>query len=170
MYIIIGQQVNRIGVKQLALTRQQKNFIRKGSLVLFLIYMAGMAYFLFFSEALNRTNDMINQYNLVLFQEIKRGFWCLEHGNFEYFFLNVVLNVLAFAPFGFVLPIIHPRRRKFLNVFLLSLEFTLIIEILQLIFRVGIFDVDDMFMNTVGSTLGYLCYVLCYKILLKRGE
>lgn len=154
----------------MALTRQQKNFIRKSSWVLFLIYMTVMAYFLFFSEALNRTNDMVYQYNLVLFQEIERGFWCLEHGNFEYFFLNVVLNVLAFAPFGFILPIINPRKGKFFNVFLLSLESTLIIEILQLIFRVGIFDIDDIFMNTVGSTLGYLFYVLCYKILLKRGK
>ncbi len=160
----------RTGVKQLAFTRQQKDLIRKGSWVLFLMYMAVMAYFLFFSEALNRTNDMVYQYNLVLFQEIKRGFWCLEHGNFQYFFLNVVLNVAAFAPFGFILPIISPKNRKFFNIFLLSLELTLVIEVLQLVFRVGIFDVDDIFMNTLGGTLGYFLYMLCYQILLKQGK
>lgn len=154
----------------MAFTKQQKKMIRKGSWVLFLIYMAVMAYFLFFSEALHRTGGTLYQYNLTLFQEIKRGFWCLENGNFQYFFLNVVLNVAAFVPFGFILPIISSKNRKLFNIFLLSLEATLIIEILQLVFQVGIFDVDDIFMNTVGGTLGYLLYAVCHWLLRKQGK
>ena len=99
----------------MAFTRQEKEFIRKSSWILFIMYMAVMAYFLFFSEALNRTNDMVHHYNLVLFQEIKRGFWCLEHGNFEYFFLNIILNVVAFAPFGFILPSSYSKVSKALT-------------------------------------------------------
>lgn len=154
----------------MAFTKKQKDLIRKGSWVLFLIYMAVMAYFLFFSEALNRTNGIDYQYNLVLFQEIGRGFWCLEHGNFQYFFLNVILNVVAFVPFGFILPIISTKNRNFFNIFLLSLEMTLIIEILQLVFKVGSFDVDDIFLNTVGGTLGYLFYALCRCLFRKQGK
>ncbi|WP_235912527.1 VanZ family protein [Velocimicrobium porci] len=143
-------------------TRKQKKYIRKVTWVLFIIYMMIMAYFLFFSEGLNRSDvGSVYRYNLTLFQEIKRGFWCLRHGSFQYFFLNVVLNVAAFAPFGFILPIISPKNRKFIHIFLLSLELTLTIEILQLVFKVGIFDVDDIFLNTVGGTLGYIAFSIC---------
>ena len=154
----------------MAFTRQQKDFIRKGSWVLFLIYMAIMVYFLFFSEEFHRTDGTLYQYNLNLFQEIERGFWCLEHGNFQYFFINVVMNVAAFMPFGFILPIISPKNKKLISIFLLSLETTLVIEILQMVFQVGIFDVDDIFMNTLGGTLGYLLYAMCYQLFRKQGK
>lgn len=144
-------------------TKKQKSYIRKVTWLLFILYMAIMAYFLFFSEGLNRSDaEGLYRYNLTLFQEIKRGFWCLRHDNFKYFFLNVILNVVAFAPFGFILPIISWKNRKFINIFLLSLELTLTIEILQLIFKVGIFDVDDIFLNTVGGALGYFAFRICH--------
>lgn len=146
----------------MAFTKQQKDKIRKGSWFLFLIYMAVMVYFLFFSEGFHRTGGTLYQYNLDLFREIERGFWCLEHGNIQYFIVNIILNVVAFVPFGFILPIISPKNRKLLNVFFLSLEMTLAIEILQMVFQVGIFDVDDIFMNTLGGTLGYILHELCY--------
>jgi glycopeptide antibiotics resistance protein len=41
---------------------------------------------------------------------------------------------------------------------LLSFLFTLGIELTQLVLRVGSFDVDDIFLNTVGGILGYLAY------------
>ncbi|WP_235388896.1 VanZ family protein, partial [Enterocloster clostridioformis] len=31
---------------------------------------------------------------------------------------------------------------------------------MQLVFKVGSFDVDDMFLNTLGAAAGYLCYRL----------
>ena len=157
----------------MAFTKRQKDIIRKGSWFLFLVYMAVMVYFLFFSEGFHRTDGTLYQYNLTLFQEIKRGFWCLEHGNIQYFIVNIVLNVVAFVPFGFILPIFSPKNRKLLHVFLLILEMTLAIEILQMVFQVGIFDVDDIFMNTLGGTLGYLLYELCYWLLkcwIRRGQ
>lgn len=96
--------------------------------------------------------------------------YCLENGNISYFLLNVVMNVAAFAPFGFFLPVISPKNKKFLNVFLLSLELTLTIEILQLLFRVGIFDVDDIAMNTLGGILGYGIYYIGKRMERKRGH
>ena len=31
-------------------------------------------------------------------------------------------------------------------------------ETIQLVFKVGSFDVDDMTLNTLGAALGYICY------------
>lgn len=154
----------------MAFTKKQKEWIRKVSWVLFLVYMTVMAYFLFFSEGLNRTGEGAYRYNLQLFQEIERGFWCLRHGNFQYFFLNVVLNVAAFVPFGFILPVISPKNRKCRDIFCLSLELTLVIELSQLVFRVGIFDVDDIFLNTLGGVIGYFLYAHCHRLFRKQGK
>ncbi len=39
---------------------------------------------------------------------------------------------------------------------LISFEFSLLIECIQLVSKVGSFDVDDMILNTLGGSLGYL--------------
>ena len=60
-------------------------------------------------------------------------------------------------PFGFILPIISRRGKKWYNTFLLSFLMSFGIETIQLIFKVGSFDVDDMFLNTLGGIAGYIC-------------
>lgn len=72
------------------------------------------------------------------------------------FLLNIVGNVVCFMPFGFILPIITRLGERWLNTLLLSFLLTLSIETIQLVFRVGSFDVDDMFLNTVGGAAGYV--------------
>ena len=74
------------------------------------------------------------------------------------FLINIVGNMVAFMPFGFFLPIISRRSRKWYNTVSFGLIFSLILETLQLIFKVGSFDVDDMLLNTVGAGLGFLVY------------
>ena len=144
-------------------SKTKKMWIHRLMWILFLIYIAAMVYFLFFSEELNR-NSGPYEYNLVLLKEIKRGFWCYQNGMKKYFFLNVVMNVVAFMPLGFILPIISPKNRKFLNILALGFELTLLIELLQLFLRVGCFDVDDLLLNTIGAVLGYLLFKICYKL------
>ena len=39
---------------------------------------------------------------------------------------------------------------------------SLAIELIQLVSKVGSFDVDDLMLNTLGGVLGYLTF-LCYK-------
>ena len=42
---------------------------------------------------------------------------------------------------------------------------SLLAEILQLLLKVGSFDVDDLFLNTIGGLTGYLVYkaVICFR-------
>lgn len=134
--------------------------------ILFAMYIILLAYFLFFSEHYGRTiTSEEYRYNLVLFKEVKRFIEYREVLGMESFIVNIFGNILAFAPFGFVLPIISRSNRKLLNITLLSLEFSLTVELIQLIFRVGIFDVDDILLNTIGGFLGGLCFIICHRIL-----
>jgi glycopeptide antibiotics resistance protein len=149
--------------------KQLKQFKRSTimslSRVLFILYIILLAYFLFFSERYGRTISSDEyKYNLTLFKEVKRFINYRKEVGFESFIVNIFGNILAFAPFGFVLPIISVNNRKLLNITVLSFEFSLTVELLQLIFKVGIFDVDDLLMNTIGGMLGGLCFLIGYKI------
>ena len=51
---------------------------------------------------------------------------------------------------------------------LVGFEFSLFIELMQLITKVGSYDVDDLIMNTVGGILGYIAYRICYYVWKRR--
>jgi glycopeptide antibiotics resistance protein len=127
-----------------------------------------LAYFLFFSERYGRENVMKDyRYNLEFFKEIKRFIEYRQKLGFESFTVNILGNVLAFAPFGFLLPILEKKYRKFFITAFLGLTFSLFVETLQLYLKVGIFDVDDILMNTLGGILGYLMYKLLHTLIYK---
>jgi glycopeptide antibiotics resistance protein len=141
-----------------------KRWIRAGWL-LFYLYIILLSYFLFFSEHYGR-GCVVEGYrsNLEFFKEIKRFIQYRQQLGFESFVVNILGNVLAFAPFGFLLPQLNKRYRRFLLVAFLSMLFSLAVETTQLVLRVGIFDVDDILMNTIGGMLGYISYVICNRL------
>ena len=138
--------------------------------VCFMVYLIVLFYFLFFSDRYGRTElRQEYQYNLVPFQEIKRFIQYREILGFESFLANILGNIFAFSPFGFMLPILNSRKRGILYVTLVSFEFSLFIELIQLITKVGSYDVDDMIMNTIGGVIGYIIYRICYFIWKRRS-
>jgi glycopeptide antibiotics resistance protein len=137
----------------------------KGCLfVLFLIYLALLCYFLFFSEGFGRTDTGEYRYNLHLFQEIMRFTHHRQAVGFWSYFINIYGNVLAFVPLGFFLPALCGMRKRGVLVVLSCFTLSLMVETIQLVCRLGSFDVDDLFLNTCGGLLGYLIYMLCYRM------
>lgn len=135
--------------------------------IVFYIYIFLLAYFLFFSERYGR--DIITgNYNLQLFKEIKRFIKYRKQIGMEGFLVNLLGNVLAFSPFGFLLPLLNKSYRKLYIIAILSILFSLIIEVSQLLLKVGVFDVDDIFMNSIGGILGYLCFLIFNYIYKKK--
>ena len=84
--------------------------------------------------------------------------------------VNLLGNIAAFLPFGFFLPFLSQKNRSFAYVTLISFEFSLLIESIQLVSKVGSFDVDDMILNTLGGSLGYLCFWVARKWKKRRNE
>ena len=127
--------------------------------VFFIIYMVLALYFMFFSETLDRT--MISdqyRYNPTLFKEIKR-FWNMRYTyGWDVTIINLLGNVVCFMPFGFLLPTISKKKalKNIFSVTFLAMIFSVFIESAQLITKVGAFDVDDIFLNTLGGALGYI--------------
>lgn len=75
-------------------------------------------------------------------------------------FENLVGNVLAFVPFGFLLPYVHNYGKHFLGMLLNAFVFVLGIEVFQLFSAFGAFDVDDIILNCLGAVWGYLFYII----------
>lgn len=123
---------------------------------------------LFFSDYYGRT-QIIDEYtyNIIPFKEIRRFIVYRQNMTFLYWVTNLFGNILAFVPLGFYLPILSKYYKSFVKVVVCSFVVSLLIELLQLHFRVGIFDVDDMILNTLGGAIGYILYYVAAKVYTK---
>ena len=121
------------------------------------------------------------QYNLESFREIKRYLMYREQIGMVYFAINLLGNVVVFMPFGFLVPVLYREQRKGVHfkghyfrsglfVTFLGFAFSLVVETIQLVTKVGCFDVDDLCLNTFGVILGYICYYLSKKIIRALGR
>ena len=143
----------------MAANKKKSTGIRAFAVVLFFVYFVVLFYFLFFSEEMGRTySERAYHYNLVPFHEIKRFIQYYEVLGMPAVLLNLAGNVAAFVPFGFFLPVFSERCRRFANTVFYSLELSLLVELIQLITKVGSFDVDDIILNTLGGAVGYIIY------------
>ena len=73
---------------------------------------------------------------------------------------NIILNIMMFVPFGFLLPLVSKRFQAFWKTYLAGFLFTFLIEMIQLLFNLGICELDDFMNNTVGAMIGYGFYRL----------
>jgi glycopeptide antibiotics resistance protein len=71
---------------------------------------------------------------------------------------SVILNLLMLAPLGYLVPLCFLRIESKWKVLLTGFGLSLLIETLQLITHRGWFDVDDIFLNTLGAVIGYGLY------------
>lgn len=75
---------------------------------------------------------------------------------------EMVFNLLAFAPFGFLFPLRNPKTST-ARVLLFGCLLSLLYEVLQYMLAIGMADVTDVLLNTVGIGLGILGHRLVYK-------
>ena len=114
-----------------------------------------------FSESFGRTDtDRDYAYNLILFKEISRYFKYYNVLGFPLFMINIVGNIVAFAPFGFFLPVISRRSKKWYNTVTFWFYLEPDLRNIAADIQVGSFDVDDLFLNTLGAAFGFGCYCL----------
>lgn len=69
----------------------------------------------------------------------------------------ILFNMLMFAPLGFLLPLLWKKAEKFWVTLAISLTLTACLESVQFLTGTGIFELDDLFHNLLGSLFGYFC-------------
>lgn len=150
------------------MNRKQKRRVRALGKVLFIIYIIFLIYFLIFSDWYGRTGISAEyRYNLELFKEIRRFWEYREELGVFAVFTNLFGNVLIFMPLGFFLAMASKSRSFFRTVFY-SFGLSFCVEVFQLATRVGSFDVDDLFLNTVGGAAGFILFLICNAVRRRR--
>lgn len=143
------------------MSKKQAKKVRALGKVLFVLYIGFLIYFLFLSDWYGREGVMEEyRYNLELFKEIRRFIVYREQLGVFVVFSNLFGNILIFMPFGFFISMASRSSSSFMALFN-SLGLSLCVEVLQLVTRVGSFDVDDILLNTIGGVLGYIVFVIC---------
>lgn len=110
-----------------------------------------------------RLPDPQFEYQLIPFLAHKKAFICGD----EKELFQILCNIVMFIPFGVLFPIWKEEMVR--NVFYLlkyAFYFSFGIELLQLMTKIGCFEIDDMINNVLGAVMGYLC--LCTIRRIKR--
>ncbi|WP_051292621.1 VanZ family protein [Olivibacter sitiensis] len=73
--------------------------------------------------------------------------------NSDNLYLDVMGNIVMFVPFSLVLYVVFRIRNLYL-ILLLGFLTSLFIETTQYIFQIGVADIDDLILNTLGTLIG----------------
>lgn len=76
--------------------------------------------------------------------------------------LNIIGNIALLVPLGFLIPFVY-RSINWKKSFAFALASSLIIEGMQVVLCVGIFDIDDVILNALGLLIGYWAFVILAK-------
>ena len=72
--------------------------------------------------------------------------------------VNLLGNTIPFMPIGLLAPLVF-RSFSWPRALILGVVTGLAFEAMEVIFRVGIFDIDDVILNAFGVTVGYGVFV-----------
>lgn len=79
---------------------------------------------------------------------------------------NLLGNIIVLIPFGFLFATLY-QKIKWGRVLLIGLFTGIILELLQVIFKSGILDIDDVILNSLGVIIGYLLFIFIYGLFKK---
>ena len=104
-----------------------------------------------------RGTDAERGYNLIPFW----SYWDYgEHSYFMEMFGENILNVLLFVPIGFLAGC-GLERMTYKKVLFLGGGLSVVIELLQFIFKKGFCETDDVIHNVLGCIIGYGLWRVC---------
>lgn len=113
-------------------------------------YTIFLLYLMFFGMGRMQYDD-----NIVRIKPIVSTIWFIQETISWLDIIRIVLgNVIMFVPFGF-LGWIFPQLKNLKNLVITFVSIIVIIEALQYFSRLGVFDVDDVLLNTFGVFLGW---------------
>ena len=99
--------------------------------------------------------NIVDSYNIIPFKSITNIF---KNGSIYSIIINIFGNLLIFVPLEYFIVELLNVKKIYIN-FVISFITVLIIEILQFIFKVGVFDVDDLILCVFGMNLFFIIYL-----------
>ena len=140
-YIISTNYIDKI---------EDKERFKKITLGILFIYYS---IFIFNISFFARTTD-VNSYNLIPFKTILT---IIKKSNIYSIIINIFGNFLIFMPINYCLVDLFKINTPLKNC-LTSFTIILLIETIQYIFKLGVFDIDDIILCTSGMIIFYFIY------------
>ena len=159
LFIFIG---NKIYSDNYVEKIEDKNKIKKISQTIIFIYYIILIFNMVFFARYNTIND----YNLIPFKSINN---ILKNGTIYSIFINIFGNLFVFMPLEYFLIDLFKIKKFSLN-FIISLIIIILIELIQFIFKVGVLDIDDIILCTLGMVIFYVCYSIKIKKHSKKDD
>ena len=146
---------------------------------LFILYLAVLIYVILLKSgmALHMWNlrgselsfaERISAINFIPFKTIL--YYLLGNESFISARNNILGNIFAFSPLGFLLPVLLDKCKKEKKVFFVGLAVSLSIEVIQVVFRLGSGDIDDLILNVFGTIIGFWIYKVLVTLLRERKQ
>ncbi|WP_336773164.1 VanZ family protein [Paenibacillus sp. MMO-58] len=121
-------------------------------LILFILYSLIMIKLLFIRGSSYRW--AIYNYNIVPFHTIKSLIYHRHAYNTDAWVKNLFGNIVLFIPLGVCLPLLSRRLCNATRSLAAIILILFLVETIQLVTKVGSFDVDDIILNTLGAGIG----------------
>lgn len=101
------------------------------------------------NSIIENEKDGLRNINLIPFRSISPY---LRNITEPYAFKNIIANILVFITLGFFVS--NKNSKNVFKTLVICLSVILSIECIQLLFKIGFFDVDDIILNFIGSLIG----------------
>ena len=147
LFIIIGNKIySNYYVEKI---EDRNRMIKLSQIIIFVYYCI----FIFNMTIFARYNFSYG-YNLVPFKSISNLF---NNGSIYNIIINLFGNLVVFMPLEyFVIELLN--KRKFVLNLIISFLIILLIEIIQYVFKIGVFDIDDIILCLFGMMIFYFIY------------
>lgn len=119
------------------------------------VLLVTYVFLVFSSTVFSRSYTGVHSYRLFPFWSYRE---ILHYGRMDLLVENL-LNIVLLMPVGFLLPVLK-RKFKLKHIILAASVMSYTIELSQLIFCKGLFELfDDPFHNILGAVIGYWMYI-----------
>ena len=140
--------------------------------VIFLLFMTALfsqtiLTFLYTGPVVTRPFSNVN---FIPFRVFLDNYYAITELNFwQPFIINFLGNICIFIPIGFMIPLLWGSFNRLWKVALIGFGISLFIEITQLP-QARSSDIDDLWLNTLGSLLGYGVYFIMRNVFPKGNR
>lgn len=118
-------------------------------------YSAALVYWMFLGFGRKVHLEGPFRYNLEPLRTVRLYFDMSNRISYSGRLVNLLGNIAVFVPFGILLPLVKTGFRSLLRLTLFSVICILVLELMQMLLRVGSFDIDDLLLNLAGVWAGY---------------
>lgn len=120
----------------------------------------------FYASLFSRDASEGMRYKLELFWSYKI---VLRRGS-SFYMRQILYNIMAFMPLGHAFYFTADKKAKWQAALLTFLVISLGIELIQLVFHLGLFEFDDIFDNVLGGMIGFGVAAVTQGIIEKNGH